>query len=141
MATTKKPRRTAERILEVSLEYVHLPMKFHKQAFAAALASEAAARQGKFWLYHDELMKQRGDLDGKWEQAAKAVGLDLERFRADLASPELRQRIERSRQVGQNLGLDGVPVLYLNGRRVGGLLSVDELTQLIKLERRKLERP
>jgi hypothetical protein len=126
--------------MEVSLEYIHLPLKSHPQAFEAAVASECAARQGKFWLYHDELMKQRGQLDGKWEQAAQAVGLDLERFRNCMTSPEIRQHVERARQAGQNLGLNAVPVLYVNGRQVGGLLSVEELTQLVRLERARSER-
>ena len=126
--------------MEMSLESIHLPLKSHSQAFDAAVASECAARQGKFWLYHDELMKQRGQLDGKWEQAAQTVGLDLERFRTCMISPESRQHVERARQAGQNLGLNAVPVLYVNGRQVGGLLTVEELTQLVRLERARSER-
>ena len=72
------------------LRYVwrHLPLTdVHPHALLAAYGAEAAARQGKFWHMHDQLLDHQGALNGKdLIRYADELGLDTARFTADLRS-------------------------------------------------------
>src|SRR3954462_4938220 len=82
-------RRVRDR-LDGRLRFVfrHLPLtEVHPEAERAAEASEAAATQGSFWEMHDALYANGGHLaDADLVAVADRIGLDVERFRADLAS-------------------------------------------------------
>jgi protein-disulfide isomerase len=43
--------------------FKHQPLPFHPTAMPAALAAEAAHRQGKFWEYHDKLFAHQSKLE------------------------------------------------------------------------------
>lgn len=134
-------RQVQERFLfQVSVAFRHYPLPDHDLAAPAAQAAECAAEQGKFWMFHDRMMKENGQIEAAWERYAAEAGLDVERFRQCMASGESAGRVQRSLRQAQALGLRGVPALYLNGRRIGGLVELDELTQLIRTELRSMER-
>ena len=66
----------------------HFPLtEVHPDAWRAAEAAEAAAAQGSFWEMHDALYANGGRF-GESDLAALAdrIGLDVERFRAELAA-------------------------------------------------------
>ena len=72
----------------VKVVFKHYPLSFHKQAFSAALASMAAAEQGKFWEYHDELFNKQSSLSNeKYLEIAESLGLDLKKFYLDMMRP------------------------------------------------------
>jgi NhaA family Na+:H+ antiporter len=61
----------------------------------AARASEAAARQGRFFEMHDQLFDRNlpiGEAD--LVAIARTIGLDIPRFERDLSSDEVRARVE-----------------------------------------------
>src|SRR5215510_4265972 len=59
--------------------------KIHPHAFLAALATEAASLQGKFWEMHDIIFQNQKTLEVEHLFLfAHKVGLDLERFRNDI---------------------------------------------------------
>src|SRR3954466_11895213 len=82
-------RRVRER-LDGRLKFVfrHFPLtEVHPDAQRAAEAAEAASAQGSFWEMHDALYANGGRLsDHDLVAAADRIGLDVERFRADLQS-------------------------------------------------------
>jgi protein-disulfide isomerase len=47
---------------------------------------------------------------------ATAIGLDVERFRADLQAPATKARLDADRKLADDLGVKGTPALYINGR-------------------------
>ena len=113
----------------VSAEFRHFPgstscnrmmqKDLHPHACGAALAAEAARRQGKFSAYHDALFAVQGPLDDDaLRRAAQASGLDVARFDADRGGPEAAQRVAADVDLGIRLGVDETPVVFLNGRRV-----------------------
>jgi protein-disulfide isomerase/uncharacterized membrane protein len=117
---------------EVSLAFRHFPVASHARAFPAAVAAECAAEQGAFWEYHDRLFAEGGDLsDAKLLALASALGLNAAQFSACLKSAAPAKRVEASRQDATLRGLDGVPAVFLNGRRVRGALDYDDLVQQI----------
>ena len=119
--------------LEVSIVYRHFPLSAHPRAFAAAAAAECAAEQGAFWEYHDKLFADGGDLgDAKLLELASSLGLDRERFSACLQSDRPRRVVEGNLREAAQLGLPGAPSVFLNGRRVDGPLTGENLAKRIK---------
>ncbi len=95
------------------------PIKGHERAVATSLAALAAAQQGKFFPYHDLLYKNRHALtDEDLLDYARKIGLDLERFKADLKDKALLQRIREEKREGARLGVDRTPTLFFNGKRL-----------------------
>ena len=102
---------------QVKLVFKYFPLSAHERAMPAAHAAEAAARQGKFWEMHDLLFEHQHELeDADLRHYAQVLGLDEERFKADLASPEVEERIEADRKEGDALKIEGTPTIYVDGR-------------------------
>jgi protein-disulfide isomerase len=113
----------------------------HPHAMAAARASEAAGLQGKFWEMHDLLYEDQStwheasDTGPLFEQYATRIGLDLNRFRKDIESEIVEQRILLDRQRGAWIGVNATPTVFLNGRELQfENLDTDRLRRLISDE-------
>ena len=92
--------------------------EIHPHALHAALAAESADAQGKFWEMHDLLFRRQNFLaDQELVAYAGLIGLDQERFRADLEARTGLARIEADLQSGERSGVDGTPGIFVNGRR------------------------
>lgn len=103
---------------KVKVAFKHYPLSGHVRAMPAARAAEAARLQGKFWEMHDLLFEHQLALeDADLERYATQLGLDMERFRADVASPAVQQRIEADRAQGGSVGVEATPTLIINGRK------------------------
>lgn len=102
---------------EVKVVFKHFPLSFHAMARKAAIAAEAAGRQGKFWKMHDALFATQELLsDDLILGHAKALGLDVARFQKDIADPELAKRVDASRNEGMAFGIDATPSFFIEGR-------------------------
>src|SRR5215207_9398326 len=113
----------------------------HQHALAAASAAEAAGMQRKFWEMHDLIYEHQKDWKGQFdvrpifEGYAKQIGLDLERFRRDIAGNVVAQRIFQDGKRGLSLGVKGTPTAFLNGREVPfESLAAEKLRVLIQQE-------
>jgi len=103
---------------KVKLVFKHYPLSGHSRALPAALAAEAAGRQGKFWEMADLLFENQTALeDGDLLGYAQQLGLDMDRFKADMASDEVRARIDADRAEGAKLGVSATPTLFIGGRK------------------------
>ena len=101
----------------VAFAFKHYPLSMHEHSRAASSAAIAAQRQGKFWEMHDVLFENQQELaPSAIEAYASRLGLDMERFRADMAAEETEALIERNRSEGRELGVDGTPRIFVNGR-------------------------
>lgn len=101
----------------VRVVFKHYPLAIHSNADLAARAAVAAQNQGRFWEMHHKLFEnQRALTAPELEQHARDVGLDLARFRADIASAETGARIKRSIAEGNRIGVSGTPSIFVNGR-------------------------
>lgn len=101
----------------VRLVFKNYPLSGHEHAMEAARASLAARNQGKFWEMHDLLFTHQtalepADIDGY----AAQLGLDMDRFHADAASPEVQQSIDADKAEGRRVGVDSTPTLFIQGR-------------------------
>lgn len=115
---------TLEQVLElypqqVRIAFKHFPIKSHKFAKKAAMASIAADRQGKFWAFHDRLFENFNDLgDDQVDAIGKALQLDPEAFEVSLKDPEVARTVQRDQQDGLAAGVRGTPAIFVNGRRL-----------------------
>lgn len=100
----------------------HFPVSLiHPRAMAAAMAAEAAGRQGRFWEMHDRLFRNQGRLgDNDLVEHAVALGLDLDAFRQAIVDPALHRHVLADRDGGLDSGVTGTPGFFLNDRRQDG---------------------
>lgn len=104
--------------------YRHFPLtQIHPYAMLSAEASEAAAKQGAFFAYHDLLFERQAAWTNVNARAtlisyAEELQLDVDQFVADLNSREAQDRVEHSLRSALNLRLNSTPTFYLNGEHV-----------------------
>jgi protein-disulfide isomerase len=107
------------------IEWRDLPI-LGEESWTAALGGRAAAQQGAFWEFHHAVFAvdrpvDSGELtlDGVVTIAGD-LGLDVDRFRADLEDPALLEAVQRDRQEAQQLGATSTPAFLVNGRPILG---------------------
>jgi len=111
------------------------PLDMHRRARAAAAASMAAFRQGKFWEYHDLLFANTRALqDSDFEQHAQELGLDMDQFKADLADEALDFQFDGNMRVAELLGARGTPSFIINGRKQVGWGSAGGIKSMVQRE-------
>ncbi len=106
---------------KVRVVFKHFPLDFHKNAPLAHRASIAAGQQGKFWEYHDVLFANHRALQRENLLAyAAQIGLDMNRFTADLDNPALDNAINADKAAGAKVAVRGTPHFFINGVRFSG---------------------
>ncbi len=91
----------------------------HENAYAAALAANAANAQGKFFEYTEILYGNQAKLDeASLIQYASQAGLNVKQFEADLKSKKFAPDVEKDIADGKTLGISGTPTIYVNGVKV-----------------------
>ena len=104
----------------------------------AAEAGRAAAAQGKFWEFHDALYAHQfppnsGKLTEDYlASVAEGLGLDADRFRADMRSSVTKQAIAADFAQGQAIGVTGTPAFVINGVPVIGAQPTDVFEKTIE---------
>lgn len=119
----------------------YYPLPGHKNGLPAALAVEAAARQGKYNEMHDLLFTEQKNWGEKpaptpsvFEGYAQKLGLDLAKFKQDVASQSVKDRVQRDVDSGTKLGNTGTPSFYLNGQKIQNPRSLEDFKTLIQAE-------
>jgi protein-disulfide isomerase len=103
----------------------------------ASRALLASQRQGKYHEYHDALMATREELaEPVLKREAEKLGLNWTRLRADMDSPEIRDRIAANVALAREIGIDGTPAYVIGDRAVPGALDLAGLEQLLAEARR-----
>ncbi|MCB9591262.1 MAG: thioredoxin domain-containing protein [Sandaracinaceae bacterium] len=104
----------------VRVVFMQYPLSNHPHAMPAARAAVAAGNQDRFWEMHDLLFEHQQQLEQEHlESYAERLGLDMERFRADMESSETQDRVEANKEIGREVGVEGTPSFFVNGRRFG----------------------
>lgn len=117
---------------KVRIAYRQFPVLFHRDSVIAAEAGVAAAAQGKFWAFHDQVFGHFGHLTrADLEAYAKAAGLDLPRFRAALDARTYHDAVIEEGAAAEALGVDGTPTMFINGQPVSGVRDFTQLSQII----------
>ena len=123
---------------DIRFVYRYFPLRaIHANADLASRAAEVAVKQGKFWEMHDKIFdNQRMWADSKdaetlFTNYAVSLGLDMYKFKADLVSPEVAQRVESDYESGIKSGVNYTPSFFLNGRKIQNPQSYDEFRAIV----------
>lgn len=101
---------------DVKLVFKNMPLQFHKFADPSARAALAAEEQGKFWEFHDELFAVEKLDEAVIDEIAEKLSLDIEKWKKDMTSPTVLNKLRRDMQDAQNAGVTGTPTIFVNGR-------------------------
>lgn len=113
---------------KVKFVYRDFPIQnSHPNAMPAAVASECAHEQDKYWKYHDMLFENQG-VWNKVETASAieifkefAIKLDLnqEQFNSCLDSGKYIEEISNDLKDGRNYGVTGTPGFFIGNEDIG----------------------
>lgn len=109
-----------------------------QESVVAARAGRAAAAQGEFWAFHDRLFADQpqpnsGRLTTTFlEGVAADLGLDVDRFRADMNSAETMSAIDADFDEALAVGVNGTPAFLINGEPVFGAQPTSVFVDVIE---------
>ncbi len=112
----------------------------HQNSLVASKATEAASLQGKFWEMHDMLYDKQKDWSSSSDARsvitdyAKALGLDVNKFSKDMDDKTLEDKIMAQYKEGVDLGVQGTPTFFLNGKKIDNPQTAADFDQLVKQE-------
>ncbi|MFJ3493695.1 DsbA family protein [Streptomyces sp. NPDC086091] len=69
---------------------------------------------------------------GRVPRVRRGPGLDLDRYDADLAAPEVADRVRGDQRDGLGLGVQGTPTFFVDGARIPTPASYEEFAALIE---------
>jgi len=144
---------------QVKFEFRHFPLvQIHFNALAAHRAAQAAGNQGMFWEMHDILYERqaswKADVQASsphggavasnntpgpiFEGYAQELGLDLDRFKVDVASSETLATINADRDQGNSDGANSTPTFMINGRKIEDTATVSTVAGFRELINQEL---
>ncbi|MCC7072225.1 MAG: DsbA family protein [Deltaproteobacteria bacterium] len=120
----------------VEFAYRNFPLRsIHPDADRAAQAAQCAGRQGKFWEMHDKLYGAQDKLDVESVLAfGKDLGLDTAKLESCIANGETAAEVEADLKEATDLGIEGTPSFFINGRPHQGNPSEAALAAAIDAE-------
>ncbi len=132
---------TFPRIMEAygdRIRYVlrHFPLvSMHPEAVKAAEAADCALDQGRFWEYHDLLLRRPSALDiESLKQNAAEVGVNTSEFNRCLDEGLKEGHVQRDLRDGFANGVRGTPSFFINGHPLTGAQPLDVFTAYIEAE-------
>jgi len=111
--------------------------QIHDKANVSAYAAEAAGIQGKYWEMVDLLFTNQqtwstsDNIKDIFVNYAKELKLDLDLFKKDIDSPQVKNRVKTDLIEGEQMGINSTPTFFLNGQKVD-VNSYDEFKTLLK---------
>ncbi len=112
-----------------------------QESVDAAVAARAAQAQGGFWEYHDLLYDSQfsGFSDENLVALARRAGLDTQQFERDYENARYEKAVRADFQKGLDLGVNGTPTFFINGKMLVGLQPVGVFEDAIEEARREAE--
>lgn len=128
---------------DVRLVVRYFPLPGHKNSRTAAHAVEAAGKQGKFWEMYNILFtkqsewgEQRVASQDQFEKYAVEAGVaNIDQWKKDAVSDEVKKRVEDSYKEAVSLNLQGTPSFFLNGKRIENPKDYEAFKLLIEKEK------
>ncbi|MGE0733691.1 MAG: DsbA family protein [Alphaproteobacteria bacterium] len=122
---------------KIKIIYKEFPI-LSEESRIAAVAALAARNQGKYLPFHNALLSARDKLTAESIFAiAKSAGLDVDKLRKDMQSPEIGRALERNMALADALNIRGTPAFIVGREIVPGAIDVDTIRELVKRAREK----
>ncbi|HEX8736220.1 MAG TPA: thioredoxin domain-containing protein [Pyrinomonadaceae bacterium] len=132
----------------IKIIFRNMPLtQVHPKAYDAAVAAEAAGLQGKFWEMQNQLFTNQqfwttaADHRKTFEEYAQKIGLDVQKFSADMAGMEAKSRVDADLQRARALQVGSTPTFYINGRQLAfeDTVEFNRFRQVIDAELQKTQ--
>ena len=121
---------------QLRVVYKEFPILGPDSQFAAK-AALAANKQGKYIAFHRALYQARGHVDeNKVLEAAKTVGLDIARLKADMQTPEIAARLDKNIDLARALGINGTPGFAIGDKVFTGATDLKSLQTVVEASRK-----
>ncbi len=124
---------------DINFVYRHFPLKqLHPKAESAARAAETAGLQNKFWEMHDmifenqEIWSNKRNVKEIFISYATTLNLNIEQFKNDLDSKDIKERVDDDYQGGVKLNIRSVPSFFLEGKKLTNPRTYEEFKNLIE---------
>lgn len=135
--TAKRIRKEYVTSGKIRFIFFDFPLAMHQHAQAAAIAARCAARQDKFWPYHNRLYHTQS----KWAESSDAssmfldlgveTGLDTGKLKACMKNKTPLPTINKERDAGQSVRLRATPTVLVGNTEFVGGPSYDTLKKAI----------
>jgi len=128
---------------KIKFLYRHYPLTaIHPNAMKAAIASECANDQDKFWDYHDKLFQGQTEWEtlanaaavAKFKEYAITLGLNSGSFDSCLDSDKFKDQVDKDLSDGTAVGVNGTPATFVNGILISGAVPFDQFKTAIDAE-------
>ncbi len=122
---------------DVAMVYRHFPLPMHPHSKTMAIAAEAAGKQGKFWEMHDLIFTNqskwtdKSDVKSTITDFAKQLKLNTAQFEKDMASDELKNKIDNTSVEAEQIGLYYTPSFFLNGKLIQNPANFNDFRDLL----------
>jgi protein-disulfide isomerase len=111
---------------------------FHNGSDKVVAVLEAARKQGKFWPALEALLANQAEWSPHhtpqvalvWRHL-EGLGLDLDKLRADMNSPDIAQVIAQDLTDAQAMGVSKTPEFFVNGKPLPSF-GYEQLVQLVQ---------
>lgn len=121
------------------LRYVFRDFPLDGAAFNASLLSRCAGKNGREAFVSTFMSEQRNWMQGETLADIKEhllpygrfAGLTDEQINACLDSPSLKDAVTASRKTGEDLGVNGTPAVFVNGKQVSDAVSADNVRKAV----------
>lgn len=128
---------------QLRLIYMDYPLQpIHPFARGAAIMGRCIYTQNNdsFWAYHDWIFQHQSEITAEnlrtmaLDYAKSDKNLDITRLTACTAAPEPRAQVDRTIAIGDSLKLNATPTFFINGRRLVGTITLDNLKIVVQHE-------
>lgn len=127
---------------KIRFNFRHFPLtNIHQRSLKAGEAAVATAQEGKFWEMHNILFANRRNLGTtSLKLLSKEAGVSNKRFLDDLVNATYGWQVQGDLKEGIERGVKDVPTFFVNGVRVTGKPTYDQISKVIDAELKKVKR-
>lgn len=117
--------------------------EIHPNANISAYAAQAASTQNKFWEMADILFSRQSEWSAlenpeeKFISYAQELNLDIEKFKTDMASATVKDKVSKDRISAENNNLNSTPTFFVNGQKITNPTSYNEFKNAIFADQNK----
>lgn len=114
----------------IRIVYKEWPILGPASVFAAK-AALAAREQERYVEFHEKVMAARNVTETSVLNAAKELGLDLDKLRADMETPQVENHIKQTMELARALGINGTPAFVIGDRLIPGAADFVTLSKAV----------
>ncbi len=109
-----------------SVNFIFIDFPLRTQSESIAMAAYCSHQQGAYWKYHENLFRNQKSVNENYLlDLAKRLQLNTDKWQECRKSVAAQKIIEKGKNEGERLGVQGTPTFFLNGVRWVKGISVE----------------